>query len=303
MPKLSDVEWIYVVLAVFYCIELLTWVRPGVHAFTTRWGSFRNRRSVMRLTGNENGSLILGGLTPSDGYLLADPTSRDSDPPADAFDIQATRDRVEQWFASTRMLRRFAWLLTFWMGPVGISLYYGWLPVDVDDVTTYTYLGILLLIWWTTSVLIFMAHRRLYPNDKAARFKLAAYTAVSPVVPLRGADYLSRPLVTEFHPITVSAAIDDASQFRDFAAKLLRETHHCAAKADGESALEGNIRRVIEQCEIDPRDLLSAPEPEDTDSLSYCPRCLQQFEITDATCDQCDGFATVAFVRPSSKSD
>ncbi len=73
MPTLTDVEWIFVVLAALYLGESLVWVRPGVVAFVSRWGAIGSSRRCRRLTGNEQGDLVLAGLLPFDVTVLSEP--------------------------------------------------------------------------------------------------------------------------------------------------------------------------------------------------------------------------------------
>ncbi len=73
MPALSDVEWIFVILAVLYLSETLVWVRPGVVPFVSTWGVIGSSRRRRRLTGNEHGDLLLTGLLPFDVTVLTEP--------------------------------------------------------------------------------------------------------------------------------------------------------------------------------------------------------------------------------------
>ncbi|MEM9586392.1 MAG: hypothetical protein AAGA03_03850 [Planctomycetota bacterium] len=73
MPELTDVQWIFVVLGIFYLSECLVWIRPGVVALGTRWGQSANLRELVRLTGNETGNLRVGGLAPFDCTWLTEP--------------------------------------------------------------------------------------------------------------------------------------------------------------------------------------------------------------------------------------
>lgn len=73
MPTLTDVEWIFVILAVLYLGEALVWVRPGVVPFASRWGALGSSRRPRRLTGNEHGDLVSASLLPFDVTVLSEP--------------------------------------------------------------------------------------------------------------------------------------------------------------------------------------------------------------------------------------
>ncbi|EMI44430.1 hypothetical protein [Rhodopirellula sp. SWK7] len=398
MSSLSDVEWIFVVLIVLYFLESLVWVRPGVSVFASRRGSFRNRKPAMRLTGNDRGQLMLGGLAPTDMTLLchempvsitgegvvafvpmspinnerphrsgdsfrwselADCRSNERDVIAGGrtvchmnnaaiarrfadqlsslartpeneraekierfreamYDVQEIRDRVEDLSKQTRWIRPLASMLLIWIGPIGVLLYYGILPVSRDAPTTVAYLVMLFLLWWGVAACIFTAHRRLFREDRTGRFKLVACSLLSPAVPLRSIDYLSRELLATdlYHPLAVSAAIDSSEQFRSVAERTMRDIEHPIAPEmpNTESAATAGtttnevinaivmdsrasdwdlITKLLSDSKIPFEELLAAPEPEDDASMEYCPRCHQQFEIENAACDQCGGRETL----------
>lgn len=72
MQTLSDVEWIFLVLAGLYLMESLVWVRPGTVVFWVRGDRLSNPLRRRRLIGNERGELVAPGLLPIDATLLAE---------------------------------------------------------------------------------------------------------------------------------------------------------------------------------------------------------------------------------------
>ena len=72
MPELTDVQWIFLILAVLYLIESLVWVRPRGVPWTIRGGGAAPRRA-RSLIGNESGWLHTGGWSPSHGAVVTEP--------------------------------------------------------------------------------------------------------------------------------------------------------------------------------------------------------------------------------------
>lgn len=68
---MTDVQWIFIVLAVLYVIESLRWVREGDIAFPRLLGVNRSPDATLRILGNERGELIISGLLPSDATFIA----------------------------------------------------------------------------------------------------------------------------------------------------------------------------------------------------------------------------------------
>ena len=389
MRTLSDGEWIYIVLAVLYLSEMVVWVRPRVVVFVSSWGALARRKPARRITGNEGGQLILGGLAPFDFTLLAETlpvstgssgaisfvaaspmqadrpsqpasyftwqqlckvtadgrslrvadkvfcTTRseamavylagqlriiaaaDSDERVDCidqlrmqqFDVDAVRERLDQWNESTLATRVGAMLMLLWIGPVGLLLLYEPLPWLSGNLATAAFLAVLFVLWWTTAAATALAHGHLFPGDRAGRWKLLAYNLLSPAVPLRAADALSRRLFRYVHPLTVSAAVDSPARFRQLAADVLCDAAHPQLPEQPDELSEA-ARQVVSESRqqddaglsalllsqgVDAASLLSVPAPEDDQSASYCPRCRQEFASFQTNCEPCGNRPTVAF--------
>ncbi len=227
-------------------------------------------------------------------------------------DADEISQRLDCLQSPTPAIRRFAYLLFAWIFPIGLLLYYGVLPMQVDEQTTAAYIVILFALWWTTVAFQWRAHRQLFREDRMGRFKLIACSLLSPAVPLRAIDYLSRELLATslHHPLAVSAAIDSPGRLREFADHVVRDVVYPLAPErpvperpdielaasivnDCRAALREQITRFLASREIRFGDSLVPPAAEDEDSVAYCPRCLQQFERDDAVCDLCGGRATL----------
>lgn len=221
-------------------------------------------------------------------------------------------DAISQRFAClqslTPAIRRFAYLLLTWVGPVGLLMYYNVLPLRVDEPTTAAYIVILFSLWWTTVALVWRAHRRMYREDRIGRFKLIACSLLSPAVPLRAIDYLSRELLANslHHPLAVSASIDAPGRLRETADQVVRDLVFPLAPElpdsevaigivnDCRAALREQVTEFLAAREIRFEDSLVPPAAEDENSVAYCSRCQQQFEKDNAVCDMCGGRATLS---------
>ncbi|TWU19419.1 hypothetical protein [Allorhodopirellula heiligendammensis] len=227
------------------------------------------------------------------------------------FNTDEISQRLDRLRALTPPIRRCAHLMLAWIGPIGMLLYYGVLPLKVDNQTTATYIVVLFALWWTTVALVWRAHCCLFQDDRIGRFKLIACSLLSPAVPLRAIDYLSRQLLAKslLHPLAVSATIDSPDRLRDFAHRVVRDFVYPLAPDLPEESLDPALGiAILEDCRVDQRERitqflaahniafeesLKPPRAEDEYSLSYCPRCWQQFERDNAVCDRCGGRATL----------
>ncbi|MCM2369770.1 hypothetical protein [Aporhodopirellula aestuarii] len=232
------------------------------------------------------------------------------------YDVADIRTRLELLSTCTRWIRPLANMLLIWMGPIGAMLYYGFFPIAPDGMMIAAYLAILFSLWWTTAGLVYFAHRRLFRDDRSGRLKLVGCSLLSPAVPLRAVDYLSRELLATSirHPLAVSAAVDSPDRFREVAERTMRDieypiTPETPADQDASTSVNDDnassivmdsraadwdaITALLNDSEISFETCLAAPEPDDDASVTYCPRCHQQFEIENANCDQCGGRETL----------
>lgn len=392
MPALSDVEWIFVILAVLYFGEALVWVRPGVVAFVSSWGAIGSVRRPRRLTGNENGDLVLASLLPVDVTLLSEPiplsfsadgvvafvaaaplqhdrrlqsgelfswdqlravTAEGRDvkvgerllctnrsersasylaaklrelsafPPearsepietwrAEQFDSARVSKRIRMWEEATVAIRIGATLLSCWLG-MGVSLYYGWLPLAPDGLIVAIYLAIFFILWWATALAAILGHRYLYPADRWGRLKQTLYSFLSPAVPLRLADALGRELLEFEHPLAVSAASDSPAHFRNIAQRVIRDAIYpqlpeepddlnTAAREIVRASRQANLQhlqRLLAARDVSYDSLLIPPQNANPDALSYCPRCQNDFLLPQSHCDACGSRPTVAYSSSS----
>jgi hypothetical protein len=153
-------------------------------------------------------------------------------------------------------------------------------------------------------------HKKFFPTADDERFTHTIIVGLAPVSAMRAHDVLSRPLLETFHPLAVARVFCREENFREFAAKILRDLRHpfqpaCpgdnAAWQEAESfsrtALQRAVEKFLKQNKIDPEDLCRAPKPADETCRSYCPRCQAQFTTTDGQCADCGGLPLVDFKK------
>ena len=262
-----------------------------------------NGQMIATVSSSARASFIAEQLRQISAATPDDRTSRIETWRANLFDSSMVEDRIEQWRRHTRWVRRGAWLLLLWIFGIGGLMYFDALPVAVDATLVYQYLALGCLLWWITAAAVFVAHKRLYPDRRLARFKTVVLNLVSPAVPLRAANMLGRDLFDLIDPLTVASVLlprdayeqTAAAVHRDFQFPILpdapEESRHQARKilvADREARRPYLSERMS--------GLPNDPWTRDghhLDANSYCPRCLQGFTIAEATCDGCGGRATV----------
>lgn len=165
------------------------------------------------------------------------------------------------------------------------------------------------------AVLYARGHRVLYPDDRSGRRSGLLMMLLVPPAAVRASDALARNLVVGFDILAVARVVCDEATFTRLASRLLRDLMYPALpacpgiereKADTEtshrSAVLGHYVRFLER-EGQSVDRLIAPPRPDTGSFSYCPRCHEQFLITNGECRACGGIPLATFPSGGSETD
>jgi hypothetical protein len=168
--------------------------------------------------------------------------------------------------------------------------------------TWFYLLGAILVLWGSTIVFYYTAHRALCPAMSADRRQHAIILALTPLAAIRATDALFKQRLTRFQPLAIAAALCGRSAFREFARITLsdlewpRTVDRSTEHKDAAAAVEWFRARLRAQCaalaaaaEIDVAELLSPPTPEDRNCKAYCPRCLGQFVKVEPECPYCAG--------------
>jgi hypothetical protein len=159
----------------------------------------------------------------------------------------------------------------------------------------------------TTARYFRRAHLRLYPEAGEARFKYFLTTLLFAPATVRAGDYLSRPLLENFHPLAAARVFCRDTDFRALAQLTLRDLKHprqpLATEGQPELAatetawrgwLRQNAEDLVRAAKLSPDALLQPPAPEPT-CRAYCPRCHAQFTSPEANCHDCGGLRVVSF--------
>lgn len=230
------------------------------------------------------------------------------------FDCQPIRDRVEAWRRVTKSLRVISLLLLFWIYPIGIARYQGWLPGFSDVETLGIYLAVLMLLWWACAGLLFRSHRTLYATERLQRWKLLLTSLVSPAAAMRATDHLARRLIDLSHPITVAAVVCSGDEVSRWAGRTARDMMFPkppqSVPPESQYASDETAMAIVREYRersyaalltfahergFDLEPYLTPPLREDAQAVSYCPRCHQEFSVVGSECGQCGDLPTVEF--------
>ena len=222
----------------------------------------------------------------------------------DAFDAAGAEKRWRQFQQDTRRLRLIAnslFVYLFVFAPAliwGVGLKLSWPGLLVG------------LVAFTGSLawLFRREHLKLYPAAEDERFTQFLTVLLSPATAIRARDMLTRPLLENFHPLTIARVVCAPKQFRSLASAILREIRHPAlplcplADARAQEAerswrllVQNRIEKLLRKSGLDLEELSGPPAPSDSACRSYCPRCLTQFVTEAARCGDCGGLQTVSF--------
>jgi hypothetical protein len=129
---------------------------------------------------------------------------------------------------------------------------------------------------------------------------------LSPAAAMRAAEVLIRDGLVEFHPLAVAAAISTKDRLAALARPALLDLEHprpdelpeepAAARIDEwfRKKLLKRLVALLRRAEVDPDDLRRPPEPLG-DSRSYCPRCRNQYVMSEGTCTDCGGLPLASY--------
>lgn len=221
-------------------------------------------------------------------------------------DLDAARARWGFARRSSRWPRATAtatFLLLFVLGPA----YHALRGFGASEPVPLTVFVVGLALAWIATVFgLARAHRALYPDEVKARRKFILMSSASPLAAMRGPDLLLRPSLARFHPLAVAGTVAGASTVRSLARDVILDLRHplAAPEVSDEAItierwfraeLTRSIEHLMSRLGLEPGELVSAPEPDDDQCRSYCPRCRQQFVHESGACPQCEGIALQAF--------
>lgn len=225
-----------------------------------------------------------------------------------AFDEKSIMARQSEFATQTKTLRMMTntlFLLLFVAAPlliglIGLKLVWLWLMLALAALTI------------TSSVLFARVHRRYWPNAEDERFTHSLIIALAPATTIRAVDFVSRPLLENFHPLVAAKFFLPAATFQPYARRLLLDLRHpiqptCPNPQPEAIATEQFFRQMLLATveawltghQIDPSKLCQPPLPADESCRAYCPRCEAQFTTAAGACADCGGVNLVAFPKAS----
>jgi hypothetical protein len=152
---------------------------------------------------------------------------------------------------------------------------------------------------------------RIFQKPFATERRTRVVTMVlSPPAAVRVRDYLSRDLFVSFHPLAVARATCDEATSHRFASQQIRrllfpadfEKHNlsCPAAAWFNREWRSAIQEWTQREFRNPESLIEAPIQQNPASLSYCPRCVEEFVVTRTECPDCVGVGLRSFTSTTS---
>jgi hypothetical protein len=215
-------------------------------------------------------------------------------------DVHAVRNRWSRFNRVTRWLDWNARLLLFVMllGLPATIWFAGWRQA-------FPVAALCLALCIRQSVVFVRIDRVFQKRYVAERRTRVVSMTLSPPAAVRVRDYLSRDLFAAFHPFAVARATADEMTSHHFTARELRrlvypadfEKHNTLCPVavwfdrEWRDAVHEWTRREFRH----PASLLEPPAQQNSASLSYCPRCLEEFVLDRTECPDCPGVSLKTF--------
>jgi hypothetical protein len=144
------------------------------------------------------------------------------------------------------------------------------------------------------------AYRELHGKRDPDHGSTIATLLLSPISAIRAQEQLVRYSLTDFHPLAIASVLYSKEAFRDEAARYVREEwfpipNESDSNAVNDASVEDLYRRQWHQALREfvesngwmVEQFLEAPERESKASVSYCPRCCNQYTVGHGTCAEC----------------
>jgi hypothetical protein len=146
-------------------------------------------------------------------------------------------------------------------------------------------------------------HRAFHPDSAAERREKTIGLLLSPLGAIRVPGLLLRNSMAGFHPLAVAVATLPAVEARQVASRLLRQLQFrvgepaglAAGASSNPDAWHTAVWEWVAEEFGDPQALLAAPAKSYRDSVTYCPRCEQEYLLATGECSDCPGVALQPF--------
>lgn len=205
---------------------------------------------------------------------------------ARSLDADAVQETANILAGRTRLLHANAALILIWCFGVvsGIYAWYG------ETLRLWIALLALLGLQITQAILFWRATRSAAQENKVRfRFWKTLAAALMPQHSVRAADHICRAVTIAPHPLAARLLLDPGEFLID-AQRFWREARFKKGwQSAGAFPLEAiALERFFKSSNTDIATLENAPERDHT-SVSYCPRCLAQFQLAAGECRDCEG--------------
>jgi hypothetical protein len=279
---MTDTEVLLLVLAGLYAIECGLWVPRGHVAVYSRIGRRHRLARADELFGNQRGGILVVSPLPGVGraFLCREP----EDGAVGVLDIDAVRDRVtlfERHAWAARLSGAALLALVTIVAPLAVWRL-GWLRSALPLIV------LLVALVAMTVVSFVVAHRRLYPTERAARRTRAVVFALSPLAAMRAGDELAHNLLRDVDPLAAVLVLGDRAGSLALARRRLYDAG-CRASV-GKAVTTGPARPLIaalRQAGLTVEEVLAPPAPDSPEACAFCPRCHAQHTCSAGTCDTC----------------
>jgi hypothetical protein len=220
--NVAEIAGLFLILIVIYISECIVWTKPGDWIlYGRRKKHWRVVRSPQFMIGDTGGFTIIGAVPPLPVYVLisasenvlnagkASPAKR-KEP---SFDISSLEERVRNFEEKSRIVQivgNLLFLMIFLVLPAVLwteTIAFYWLPLAIG----------FLCLWVLGIGSFFVAHRHLFQDKKAQRWKRTLLIGISPLSTIRAANQLSKDLVRDFHPIAACYYLCSRSDFEHHA--------------------------------------------------------------------------------------
>jgi hypothetical protein len=155
------------------------------------------------------------------------------------------------------------------------------------------------------SVMFHGARKALFPGE--TRLDQVITMILCPPVAIRAADLLTRDLLSLYSPVVLASLLAGSGAQQFVRAFVLDLQHPCKHEVTNEMSaeiigwaaadqLDLCLEHIKHSSNLQQEVLLAPPQPSGT-SVSYCPRCECQFNVSSGACPDCPGLRLVAFSK------
>jgi hypothetical protein len=142
------------------------------------------------------------------------------------------------------------------------------------------------------SILFVRAHRALYPGATGSLIQSLVLHTLVPVTVTRASIHLSEKVLIDHEPLAVAKLLAGATEFRTLARHVLGGVTQPSRLGQSEIShwfaehFTATAERLL--LELPHDQVFAMPEQRDADGLTYCPRCHEQYVVSEGCCQTCN---------------